>query len=465
MQPLLRIRFCFGLVKWPLLALLACLAPVSSRADLWITGYYPGYETGTMAPSNIDFTTITHVIHFSLIPGTDGSIDSNANSLTASACAKLVGLAHNAGKKALVCVGGASTETAFQGATTAANLGTFVTNIVNFMSGNGYDGVDLDWEPFNSADTPQYTNLVNGLRAALNGFSTHKLLTVAAPAYPEYGDSPTAEFTMLASVQAQFDQINIMTYDLSGPYEGWVTWFNSPIYDGGYTFPAAPSELVPSINGAVSNFVSNGVQPGKLGVGLPFYGYIWTGGAGVTQPRQSWPATNVPTVSTPTYAEIMSGYYQTNLYHWDTIAQAAYLSITNVPASEDMFISYDDTEACQAKVSYVRNLHLGGLMIWELSQDYFPSQPAGQRTPLTSALKQALTTPNITSIQIVGSAVNLSITSLPLALYRVQWSSNLSQTLWNTLTNNVPGTGTNVPITDPAATTAPARFYRIQTPP
>jgi hypothetical protein len=50
-------------------------------------------------------------------------------------------------------------------------------------------------------------------------------------------------------------------------------------------------------------------------------------------------------------------------------------------------------------------------------------------------------------------------------LYRVQWSSNLSQTLWNTLTNNVPGTGTNVPITDPAATTAPARFYRIQTPP
>jgi chitinase len=385
--------------------------------------------------------------------------------LTASACANLVGLAHNAGRKALVCVGGAGTETNFLAATTASNLGPFVTNILQFMSGNGYDGVDLDWEPFKSADSTPYTNLVNGLRAALNGFGTHKLLTVAAPAYPEYGDSPTAEFTMLASVQGQFDQINIMTYDLSGPYAGWVTWFNSPIYDGGYTFPSTPSELVPSINGAVSNFVNNGIQPAKLGVGLPFYGYIWTSGPGLTQPRQSWPTNNVPTASTATYANIISLYYQSNLYHWDNVAQAAYLSITNVPASNDMFISYDDTLACQAKVSYVRNLHLGGLMIWELSQDYSSTQPARQRTPLTTALKQALATPNITAIQLVGTAVHLSFTSLPLALYNVQWSSNLAQALWNTLTNNVAGTGANVPVTDPAPATAPARFYRIQTPP
>jgi chitinase len=418
-----------------------------------------------MAPSNIDFTTVTHVIHFALVPETKGSLNSNDNSLSSSACAKLVGLAHAAGRKALVCVGGASTETDFLSATTPANLGPFVTNIVNFMSAYGYDGVDLDWEPFDSSDTAQYTNLVNALRAALNGFGTHLLLTVAAPAYPEYGDSPTAEFTMLASVQDQFDQINIETYDLSGPYEGWVTWYNSPIYDGGYTFPSAPDELVPSINGAVSNFVSNGVQPGKLGVGLPFYGYIWTGGPGMTQPRQGWPATNVPTVSTPTYAQITNSYYQSNLYHWDNVAQSAYLSITNVPASNDMFISYDDARACQSKISYARNLHLGGLMIWELSQDYISTQPAGQRTPLTTALKQGLATPNIAAIQLNGTSVSLSFTSIPLGLYAVQWTSNLAQPSWNTLTNNVSGTGTNVPITDPTPATAPARYFRIQTPP
>jgi chitinase len=464
MPLLIRIRRWFEPPGWLLLGLLACLLPEAARADLWITGYYPGYNSSRMAPSNIDFTTVTHVIHFALVPQTSGAIDSSANELTPSACATLVGLAHAAGRKALVCVGGANTETNFQGATTSANLGSFVTNVVNFMSSYGYDGVDLDWEPFSSADVNQYTNLVIGLRVALDGSATHKLLTVAAPD-PEYDNFAAAEFTMFASVQQQFDQINIMTYDLSGPYGGWVTWFNSPIYDGGYTFPSAPSELVPSINSVVTNFINHGVQPGKLGVGLPFYGYIWTGGPGVTQPRQSWPTNNVPTVSTPTYASIISQYYQSNLYHWDNTAQAAYLSITSTPAANDKFISYDDAHACQAKISFARNLRLGGLMIWELTQDYISTQPAGQRTPLTTALKQALATPNIAAVQLEGNAFSLDFTSLPLGLYRVQWSSNLSLAPWNTLTNNVAGTGTNVPITDPAPATAPARFYRIQTPP
>lgn len=418
-----------------------------------------------MAPSNIDFTTITHVIHFALLPESDGSIDSSANGLTPSACTTMVSLAHAAGRKVLVCVGGAGSETDFLNATSSSNLNAFVNNIVNFMSTNGYDGVDLDWEPFNSTDTDQYTNLVNALRANLDTFPTHKLLTVAAPAYPEYGDSPTAEFAMLASVQSAFDQINIMTYDLSGPYEGWVTWFNSPIYDGGYTFPSVPSELVPSINGAVSNFVNNGVQPGKLGIGIPFYGYIWTGGPGVTAPRQSWPATNAPTFSAYTYADIVNNYYQSVRYHWDDTAQAAYLSITNHTAGNDMFISYDDAHACQAKVSYARNLQLGGVMIWELSQDYFPKQPSGQRVPLTSALKQALATPRISGIQLDGTSANFSFTTLPLGLYQIQWSSNLAFGAWNTLTNNVSGTGTNIQIADPVSVTAPGRFYRVKTPP
>jgi chitinase len=442
---------------------LAFLLAWSAKADLWVTGYYPGYETSSMAPSNIDFSVITHVIHFSLVPNSDASLDSSANGLTSSACATMVSLAHTAGRKVMVCVGGASTEPYFLSATSAATLGTFVTNLANFMSQHDYDGIDIDWEPFNSSDTQQYTNFVNALRAKLNTFSSHKLMSVAAPAYPEYGDSPTAEFAMLASVQNAFDQINIMTYDLSGPYDGWVTWFNSPIYDGGYTFPSAPSELVPSINGAVSNFVSNGVQPGKLGIGQPFYGYIWTGGPGVTGPRQGWPSTNVPTFSADTYSDIVNNYYQSNLYHWDGIAQAAYLGITNHPTANDLFISYEDAHSCQGKVSYARNLHLGGLMIWELSQDYFPSQPTGQRTPLTTALKQSLATPSIADVQVNGTSVNFSFTTLPLGLYEVQWSSNLANPTWNTLSNNVAGTGANVQITVP--TTSSARFYRILTPP
>lgn len=417
-----------------------------------------------MAPSNIDFTTVTHVIHFALVPQSDGSLDNSANGLTPSACSKLVGLAHAAGRQAIVCVGGAGTEGDFLEATSPANLGVFVTNLVNFVTYYNYDGIDVDWEPFLATDATQYTNLINHLRIALNQLAGHKLLTVAAPAYPSYGDSPTAEFTMLASVQNQIDQINVMTYDLAGPYSGWVTWFNSPLYDGGYTFPNT-SELVPSVGGAVSNFLNNGVAPGKLGIGLPFYGYIWTGGPGLTQPRQSWPANNPPTDSTSSYATIVSDYYKTNLYHWDSIAQAAYLSITNSPASADMFISYDDARACETKISFARNLHLGGIMIWELSQDYAPGLPAGQRTPLEAALKQALATPDFAGIQLVTPNVELSFTTLPLGLYRILWCSNLFNPTWNTLTNNVSASGGLLQLVDPTPATNGVRFYRVQSPP
>ena len=358
-----------------------------------------------MPASNIDFTALTHIIHFSVVPNSNGTLDSNANGITTANSTDVVTRAHSAGLKVLICVGGAGSESAFQAATSPANLPVFINNLTNFMATRAYDGVDIDWEPLPAADTQQYTNLVNGLRSALNGFPQHKLLAAAVGAYPPYGDSLTAEYVMFAALQSQFDQINIMTYDLSGPYDGWVTWFNSPIYDGGYRFPSN-GNLLPSVDGAVKNFLTNGVAPAKLGIGIAFYGYLWTGGSGtssvsITQPRQSW--TNAPTATAIHYSTIMTDYYQSNLYHWDTNAQSAYLSITNANPTNNTFISYDDQRTCQAKVSYARNHGLGGVMIWELAQDH----QSGQSSPLVQALKQALATPGLTSIQFSNQNIKI----------------------------------------------------------
>ena len=417
-----------------------------------------------MPASNIDFTTLTHVIHFSVVPNSDGTLDSSANSISTANSSDLVLQAHAAGRKVLICVGGGGTESLFQGATSPANLPVFISNLTNFMATRGYDGVDIDWEPLPSSDAQQYTNMVIGLRSALNAFSQHELLTAAAGAYPPYGDSPTAEYVMYAAFQNQFDQINIMTYDMSGPWEGWVTWFNSPIYDGGYRFPSN-GNLVPSVDGAVTNFLTNGVAPAKLGIGIAFYGYLWTGGSGtssicITQPRQSW--TNAPTATAIRYSTIMTDYYQSNLYHWDTNAQSAYLSITNANPTNNTFISYDDQRTCQAKVSYARNHGLGGVMIWELAQDH----QSGQSSPLMQALKQALATPGLTSIQFSNQNINLSFPSLPLGSYRVQWTSDMTLDAWNTLVvTNVSGPGGMLQIADPNFSSQSIRFYRVKTPP
>ena len=222
------------------------------------------------------------------------------------------------------------------------------------------------------------------------------------------------------------------------------------------------------MDGAVGNFINNGVTPGKLGIGIAFYGYLWTGGSGtspntITGPRQSW--TNAPTATAIRYSDIMAGYYQTNLYHWDNSAQSAYLGITNAIPTNNIFISYDDQRTCQAKVSYVRNHGLGGVMIWELAQDHQSGQPGS----LMQEIKQALATPGLTSIQNSNNDVNLFFNSIALGSYRVEWMGNLTDGVWNTLLiTNIPeaNAGGILQVTDPGALTDQLqRFYRIQTPP
>ena len=411
-----------------------------------------------MPASVVDFTALTHVIHFAIGPNSDGTLNTNLDSITPALSADLVSRAHAAGRPVLICVAGSGTG-GFTGATADAYRATFIAKLVNFMSTYDYDGVDIDWEPLNNSDLTQYTNFVNDLRAALDKLSPRPLLTVATAQQPAW----------FASLQGQFDQINLMTYDLAGAWPGWVTWFNAPIYNGGFRFPSTGA-LVPSTDGMVNSFIAAGVAPAKLGIGIAFYGRLWQGGAGTSTggaslPRQSW--TTAPTTSAVTYANIMSSYYQPSLYHWDTAAQAAYLSVDNSGSANDQFISYDDEHTCLAKVSYARNLSLGGVMIWELEEGYRPTQPQGQRDPLLQAVKQGLLAqPNLTALQCSNLDIHLSFSTLPLALYRVQWTTNLASGIWHTLTNNVPGTGDTVEVTDSGALGGnSSRFYRVRTPP
>src|SRR5262249_28428026 len=151
----------------------------------------------------------------------------------------------------------------------------------NFMSVRGYDGIDIDWEPLDASDASQFTNFVKTLRTALDALNPRPLLAMALA-------SPPTPAPVIASVETQFAQINLMTYDLSGAYPGWVTWFNASLYDGGYRFPST-SGLVPSTDGMVNSLISAGIPPAKLGIGLAFFGWIWSGGAGTSTGGASLP--------------------------------------------------------------------------------------------------------------------------------------------------------------------------------
>lgn len=354
-----------------------------AQKSIWVTAYYAGWMQGYLTPQNIDYGAVTHIIHFALVPQADGTLNETGNSVTASSANALITPAHAAGKKVIISVGGWASEDAFVGATNSTNRPVFISNLVNLMKSRAYDGIDIDWEPLSTTNAAQYTAFITELRSALDGITPRPLLTAAVAWGP----------SIVAQVGTKFDQINIMTYDMSGAWPGWVTWHNSPVYDGGLHFPGL-SKLVPSANALVDDFVSAGVPVAKLGIGIDFYGYVWSGGAGTpnggaTAPGQSWTTAPAVQANVPFFT-IMTTYYQSQYERWDTSAQASYLSIDNTGSANDKFVSYDNAKTCGRKIEYARAKGIGGVIIWELGGGYRADQPAGQRDQLLQAVKQAL---------------------------------------------------------------------------
>ena len=184
-----------------------------------------------------------------------------------------------------------------------------------------------------------------------------------------------------AELQTNFDQINIMTYVMAGPWSGQV-WFDSAIY--GSTAPHWCVDVY------LQNFLNAGVPAHKLGIAITFYGKYWSG---VTRPLQSFPVSSPPPPPPPPafvdidYSDIMNCYYDASYYHWDEAAQAAYLSISNSALVKDCFISYDNEESVKRKIDYMRAKGLGGIILWELGQGWRAGRALPD--PLLRAVKNA----------------------------------------------------------------------------
>jgi chitinase len=373
----------------PVIYIIVSPGSAIAQPDVWATAYYAGwmqgqYNNGHLPAEEIDYSAITHIVHFSLVPNSDGTLDALANSITETNSTELITRAHAEGVKVIISVGGWNSGAGFRGSSNPLNLPAFVSNLVNFITTRGYDGIDIDWEPLELSDAPLYLALITSLSTALNAIQPRPLLTAANGGEPE----------IYAQIHQHFDQINLMTYDMSGAWPGWVTWHNSPVFNAGYSFPCCPGNYLPSADDQVNAFIALGIPANKIGIGIDFYGYIWNGGdgtptGGVTEPRQQWISDpwvqgNVP------YFTIMDDYYQPGYYNWDDEAKASYLSIDNTGSVDDKFISYDEESTVHAKFDYARSKGIGGLIIWELGGGYRPNMPSGHRDLLLQAVKNAL---------------------------------------------------------------------------
>ncbi len=352
--------------------------------ERWVSAYLPSWEHyvepggnwGVMESEDIDWDSFTHLIYFAYGVDEQGNFTNTDDyeNMNSDRTDEIVSVAREAQTPVLASVGGWG-NVEFGVAIQEQNRDNFVDNLVELIDEPGYDGIDLDMEPINDDHVDDYTAFVIQLHEELQEVTNHygdpPILTTATNWQPE----------MHADLAEYFDQINLMTYDFSNAWEGWQAWHNSPLFDGGETFDST-GEPFPSIERDIDEFLDGGVPAEKLGFGITFTTYVWTG---VSEPLEGWADGDEPSVDeNVSYREVMDEYYEPGARQWDEGASAPYLSLDD--RDPPVFISYDDEESIEAKFDYVEERDLGGTIIWEMAAGYRPDADEGQQQPLLDAV-------------------------------------------------------------------------------
>ncbi len=322
----------------------------------WSQGYWAPWASPNVPISDIDWSAWTHVMHVAAEPQADGTLNLTNQNIAGNAAA-LISAAHSHGAKVLLDIW--TGNKANWRSATSLHMTEFVSNIMSVVNTYGYDGVDLDWEPLESGvGSPTNGQLMASLSANLKAQLGSRLLTAAV--------EPN-EYPYWSANYANFDRINVMTYDMSGTWDG-KSWFNSALYND------AGDTGVWSLELAKQRFLSRGMPSTTLGLGWEFGGWEWA----CSGPRISGCVRMGNEMTTYQAIKPLIAQRPAN---WDSQARVPWLG-------GNTFFSYENASSTTDKVNYVRDNNLGGWVVWHMGLDYFPNENPKQ--PLALAISNAI---------------------------------------------------------------------------
>ncbi len=292
------------------------MADRQTNLDFKVVGYYPAWEP--IKAGRIRYEDLTHINYAFAVPAADGGLLPLQNAALAE---YIIYYAHANGVKVLLSVGGWShnnlpLEPIFMEATdTPEKTAQLGEAIITMAKKYGFDGVDIDWEHprNNEVSRQQYEGLMNYLCDRLkeeNMLFTAAVLSGVSPAGAVYWDAAAQTDTVLACL----DWINVMAYD-----GGDGDWSEHSTYEF-------------AVNSAKYWRDIRNVPAHKIVLGVPFYGRPF----GIS------------------YADILE--LDPNAYQKDLVV------------IDDTQVHYNGISTIEAKTQWALD-NIGGIMIWELSQD------------------------------------------------------------------------------------------------
>lgn len=283
---------------------------IAQSGDFKVIGYLPHYRFSSN--DLISYEKLTHLNIAFANPDMEGNL-----SVAGKDIDPIVSSAHAAQVKVLISLaGGALTadwSAAWKHLMKPENRSAYILKILQYVDQHELDGIDMDLEWQHVDDL--YSGFVLELRDSVDQYPD-LLLTAALPGtyrYPQISDA-----AMFA-----YDFINMMVYDLRGPWDPTNIGPHSP-----YSFAQS----------SINYWEEQGMKGEDLTLGVPFYGYDFS---------------NAPSsVSSFTYKSMVDE-NPDNAYV-DQVGAAYYNGIPTIQQKTDLALR-----------------EVSGIMMWELGQDHF----------------------------------------------------------------------------------------------
>jgi chitinase len=338
----------------------------------WSMGYYASWQADRYPIDSIEWSGLTHVAMSFYEPQADGSLELLSGDPALGQTLVAAAVAH--GVAPVASIGGSDSAPSFRTATEADVLDAFVASLVALLDA-GYQGIDIDWEPLETTDEARAIQIAERVRAARPSV----LMTIPVGIVNINIPQDLSGYPALA---AAYDQMNLMSYGMSGAWEGWKSWHSSPLYQEDLATPT-------SIDSTVSLYEAAGVPLAKLGVGIGFFGLCY--GPPVTAPDQALDgATILASDGDMSFTRIMA-IFDSAARQWDPLARVPYLSFTADAAPDGCtYLSYEDEQSIAEKADYLEARGLGGVIEWEINEGVVADAPAGERDPLLLAIRDQI---------------------------------------------------------------------------
>ena len=244
-----------------------------------------------------------------------------------------------------------------------------ISSIMNLVTTNNYDGIDLDFEGFAFVDgnaswpstAPSWVAFVKELSTALH--AQNKLLSISTPYVLNPNDAQKGYYVYAwAAIAASIDKLRIMTYDYSvanaGPL-GPITWAERTVQYAVSIMPAS-----------------------KIFVGVPGYGRDWVTAVSGVCPSNVANTVKVgakaATFVMRDAASLAATYGATPVYN-DQFAemtfayQKVYNGVTDSGLSTSCTASrtawYQDAKSWAARASLVTKYRIGGITAWTFGME------------------------------------------------------------------------------------------------